>query len=244
MIIREMPWEKRNLGVEAVSYQVMPYDKVEVIMPQVVSCKTEYQEMRIPYGNTDILLAAQAAGFCVVEMSIELQIVFDKKQAYLPEMYKRFRPHMTYSFADEMEFERIIEYVKSGEMFKTDKISNNPRFGQKAAGQRYAHWLRQIRENESVIVLLKYKGQDIGFQAFKCLNNEEYVAILGGTFPEYDGQGLGMASICAANEALISINAKKLTTHVSSNNLAALKCGPMSGFRIVDAEYILFKFSK
>lgn len=241
MIVKDAPWEKRNLGVDAVIFQVSQEDRIEDVVPILMACKTGYQEMHIPSGNTDVLLAAQSQGFSVIEMSIEVQTFFENQEKSFQGIYNRFKPHMSYSFANADEFEMIIESVETGEMFLTDKFSRNPRFGMRVSGRRYANWLKQIRNEKSVIVIVKYKGQNIGFHSYISLGNHEYMGVLGGVFPEYEKKGLGISSLYEAHLALVSLGAKKLITHVSSNNMPILKCLLMSDFKVIGAEYVLFR---
>lgn len=237
MLLKEAPWEKRNMGVTASVFYIDIKDTTSKVLPYIGSCTAEYQEMRIPAGNTEILLMAQDHGFKVIEMGIRLHRSLENVE--LPGIYKRFLPHISYAIADDIS--QILDTVKSGDMFLTDKIARNPRFGLQAAGRRYAYWLQDARENGALFVLSVYKEQTIGFYSTTHLSNNIYDGILGGVFPAFAGKGLGFIPPLAGLLALKDLGAVKVIGHVSSNNIPILKFHEILGFTVENMEYVLIK---
>ena len=244
MIIREMPWEKRNLGVNAVSFHVEKGDIPEKMMVQVASNPAEYQEMRIPWGNTDVLLAAQNCGFKVIEMMFDLEVRLDDESLYTPSFIRRFLPYIKYTIADDAEFEDIINAVEKGDMFDTDKISRNPAFGRSKAGKRYAFWLRDARAEGAVTINILYKDKKVGFSSLRVLDDGTYDAFLGGIFPDFEFGGIGNLFNYVDCMFAKEKSAKKCVAHISSNNLSNIKCVLSIGGKITNAEYILYKMTK
>lgn len=237
MILKDAPWEKRNLGVTASIFHIDMKDTASEVLPYIDSCTAEYQEMRIPCGNTEVLLEAQNHGFKTIEMGIRLQRSLENIE--LPGIYKRFLPHISYSFADDIS--QILDAVKSGDMYLTDKIARNPRFGARAAGRRYAYWLQDSWENGALFVLSKYKGQTIGFCSSKNIGNNVYDGILGGVFPQFSGKGLGFIPPLTSLLALKDVGASKVIAQVSSNNIPILKFHEIMGYTVENMEYVLIK---
>lgn len=237
MIRKDAPWEKRNLGVTTSIFYVDMEDTAREVLPYMESCTSEYQEMRIPGGNTEVLLAAQNHGFQVIEMAVHLQRSLENIE--LPGIYKRFLPHISYSLADDIG--QILDAVQSGDMFLTDKVARNPRFGVQAAGKRYAYWLQDIWEQGAIFIHAKYKEEVIGFNCSSSLGNGVYDGLLGGAFPAFSGKGLGFIPPFAGLLALKDIGAVRVIDHVSSNNVPILKFHEMMGFAVESMEYILIK---
>lgn len=237
MVLRDAPWEKRNLGVTTSIFYIDMKDTATEILPDIESCTAEYQEMRIPGGNTEVLLEAQNHGFKVIEVGVRLQRSLENIE--LPGIYKRFLPHISYEIAYEID--PILNEIKKGDMFLTDKIARNPHFGPQVAGRRYAYWLRDVWENGAAVILAKYKGDVIGFASWACLDNKVTEGILGGVFPAFENRGLGFIYLVAGLMAAKEQNFKKMITHISSNNIPILKLHEMVGFQAENMEYLLIK---
>lgn len=232
-------WEKRNLGVDTIIFYVKATDSVQDVLEQLMQCDKEYQEIIISDANTDVLLAVQNIGFRVIEMGIHLSMMID--QLIMPSLYVRFEPYVTYDFANEEEIEYVLSKIETGDMFLTDKISRDPYFGARVAGKRYAFWLQDTLKDGSALILSKYKGKTIGFDIWENIGDNVYNGILGGLFPEFSGRGLGILPLYTGLLALKDQKAKKILSHVSSNNIPILKYHEMLGFSIDKMDYVLVK---
>lgn len=237
MILKDAPWEKRNLGATTSIFYVDMKDTAIEVLPYIESCTAEYQEMRIPGGNTEVLLEAQNHGFKVIETGVHLQRTLENIE--LPGIYKRFLPHISYALADDIS--QILDEVRNGDMYLTDKIARNPYFGVRAAGRRYAYWLQDVWKHGAIFIHAKYKEQIIGFNCCSSLGNNVYDGLLGGVFPAFSGKGLGFIPPFAGLLALKDIGAVRVIDHVSSNNVPILKFHEMMGFTVESMEYILIK---
>lgn len=239
MILKDAPWEKRNLGVTTSIFHIDPEDKAIDVLPYIESCTSEYQEMRVPSGNAEVLLSAQDHGFKVIEMGIRL--CRPAGDINLNGIYKRFLPYISYTIAHEID--PILNEIKKGDMFLTDKVALNPSFGVRAAGRRYAFWLRDVWENGAMVVLAKYKRDVIGFTSLSPLSSKVTEGILGGVFPAFANKGLGFIFLVAGLMAAKEHNFETVISHVSSNNLPILKLHEIVGFQVENMEYVLIKHS-
>ncbi len=236
---REATWEKRNLGVECHEFFVDKDEAPEDVFDSVLACKAEYQALHVQWGNTEVLLEAQKNGFSFLETAIDMEL--DARKMTVPKMYSRFAPHLSYKIADEAEIQQVINLIKSGEMFTTDKIARDPYFGAQNSGYRYALWLEDVIRDGAKILLINYKDITIGFNT-ALLNEDGAVrALLGGRFPQYDDTGLGFAPLLMILQWMLDVGGKRMITSMSSNNLPIVRMHEEFGFHIKGMTYILVK---
>ena len=239
MKIIEATWEKRNLGVDGCEFHIELHDEIENVFPIIDNYYMEYQVMRIPCGNTSVLLEAQKKGFEFIEMSIHLQK--NMSEVYVPDMYRRFMPYLSFEYANEEEKRNVLEIVREKEMFVTDKVARDPYFGSKKAGIRYSYWLEEILNTKGKLLIVRYKDIKVGFDVCVDKGNGVVEAVLGGVFPEYENKGLGFAPIYLLLKSAQNTDVKKMVVTVSSNNMAILRLHEAFGFRIESMSYVLFK---
>lgn len=239
MIAKDADWEKRNLGVSAKIFYLDAKDTGEDICREIESCDAEYQQVLIPDGNTEALLAIQEIGFHVMEMQIHLRK--DLREVSLPRVCQQFEPDISYSYANEQDIVAISDKIKSGDMFLTDKIAKDPMFGVEVAGRRYSLWFADLVRDGALVINANYKGETIGFGTFVDVGRGTYSGLLGGIFPEFSGEGLGFVPQYISLLALKERGAKKALGHVSSNNLPVLRCLELLGYSVFRLEYVLVK---
>lgn len=239
MVVKEAPYEKRNLGVAAVIFTVVPTDTAADILPAVSACDAEYQELHIPAGNFAALCTAQQAGFQFIETAIRLQL--DLKDLALPRVLQRFEPYLSAVEADECTFAQILQRVEQGDMFLTDKIALNPRFGKAASGRRYRYWLQDARAQGASCLLVRYKGESIGFGAGQRIAPTVMDAFLAGIFPEFSRTGLGFAAAYSTLRVWQGEGITRSVASVSSNNVPVLKVNEMLGYKVSGLEYIYIR---
>lgn len=238
MQVKKTPWETRNLGVKSsIEYYVGINDLVKD-SKEIWNSEYEYQVLHIDSGNVEMLLEAQNKGFRVIEMNIQLRKSLDI--VFLPDVFRRYEQVLSYRLANKNEIEDILDIVRVGEMFITDKVALDPLFGKKKSGERYAFWSEDILESGAVTVLTLYKEQPIGFEIYTeeggiCTN------FIGGVFPEYANKGLGFAPLFTELLSQKARGNKAVITGVSSNNLPVLRLHEMLGFKIDNMSYSLVK---
>ena len=239
MNFRKAPWEKRNLDVNCCDIFIDNDDVIDDFRADIEALNEEYQVMHISGGNSAALLAAQNMGFQIIEMNVEL--VRDMKSVEIPTIYKRFEQHLSYEYTDEKTMEMVLDRVKKGDMFLTDKIASDPFFGPDKSGFRYYNWCKDIMDQGGVTVLSKYKNEVIGFETYKMDEKGSVTNIIGGVFPEYSNKGLGFAPLYVELLSQKEKGAKKVHTAVSSNNVPVLKVHEMLGYRVDKMTYILIR---
>ena len=99
-------WEKRNLGVEAVSFYIDTGDTLEAVIAAVRNEAREYQTAIIDSARTDILLELQNNGFRFIECALSLSAPVDKMS--VPTYLKRFETQLGYRPATKEEMQKTV----------------------------------------------------------------------------------------------------------------------------------------
>ncbi len=190
MIIKETPWERRNLGVESsVEYYVdnSEYEELEAIWDS----EYDYQVLHIASGNTKALLTAQDRGFRLIELNVRLQKSLEEVK--LSHFFQRYEKVIDYRPATEDDIEQVLKVIRSGEMFLTDKIAMDPFFGAKHSGERYYQSTQEFLEKGAITVMCTYKSSIIGFEIYhENHENLECVNFIGGLFSAYEKRDLDL----------------------------------------------------
>lgn len=231
-------WEKRNLGVDAVSFQIGRNDTAEEVIPQIEFDQREYQSAIVDSTKTDIVLELQNHGFRFIECSLELSASSD--EAIIPDNLKRFQKSMGYRPASHDEIKLIKSIIESGDIFKTDKISLDPYFGTKKAGIRYSFWIDDLIKAGKTLSVITFDDEPIAFDVAGYSEGvvEHY---LGGMLPGKKGKMLGATISVPSILYWKQHGAKQFKTVVSSNNHPILKVHQSFGFKIVNCKYILIR---
>lgn len=240
MYIKETPWEKRNLGVESsIEFYVNQDELWEDICEEIDNHNENYQVLHIQSGNTDVLMNAPKKGFFPVEMNI--QLVRNLNSIEMPRIYKRFEKSISCNVANETEKEIILDLIRDGNIFSTDKVARDSYFGAKVTGERYAYWTQDVIDNGAVLLCMKYKDKLAAFDI--CVDKGDGIAdaFLGGVFPEFKMSGLGFLPIFFITKYAIENRYKKIVTGVSSNNIPILKLHEMFGYSVESMSYCLVK---
>lgn len=233
-------WEKRNLGVDCKEIQFDTEDTVEEAREAIKQLDTEYQTIRVPSGKTELLLLAQEHGFQVIELSIHMSKKLESVK--LPQIYKRFESHISIEAVTDIDMlNEVLNEVRGGEMFITDKIALDPFFSPKLAGQRYSFWIQDLLSNGGQLSIARYHNDIIGF----CLNIKKtekiYDAALGGIYNRFKNKGLGFVTLYGNLLTAYQQGCRTITTTVSSNNLPILRLHQFYGFETTGITYILIK---
>lgn len=239
MKIIDAVWEKRNLGVDVKELICDGTETAEELGKQLAKIQVPYSVLKIPSGSTDLLLAAQSAGYHFMESSISL----DGKVSTmaLPRIYQRFEPYIQVNRAEGELLDKILQEIETGTIFETDRITRDPYFSQKIAGKRYANWTKDELNKGAEAVISYYKEQPVAFGINMCSDGTVYDAFLGGVFSEAANKGLGFLALYANMESIRSQGGTKIITHVSSNNMPILRLHMQYGYEITDMNYVLVR---
>lgn len=239
MVIKETPWEKRNLGVIGCEFYVGAHEDFSELFEIIDDYNAEYKVIHIESGNTDALFYAQNHNFRFIETNIRLRL--NIKSVNIPSCYKRFLPHISYSIAQPSQYDQILNKIREEEIFTTDKIAKDPYFGAKQSSARYALWSKDLLSNGATMLLSKYKEHQVGFEIYYNENNTTYNAFLGCIYKNFLHIGLGFINLYFTILDISLRGGKIINTGVSSNNISALKLHQVYGFNVTQLSYALIQ---
>ncbi len=236
----EATWEKRNVGVECFEIEIGKNDSVEAVLDTIHARNEKYFVAKVLAGRADVLLALQKEGFQFIEMNFQTEIELSEKPNP-PAICANLIERTGYHIGDEKEAERVIDEIRAGNIFSTDKVALDPFFSQKIAGQRYAFWTQDVLASDKAkLIITEYSGEDVGFNIV-IDKGRYYDGFLGGLFTDYLNSGLGFANVYASLNAVFNLGGRKIFSGVSSNNFQMLKLHMMFGMKIKRLTYNLIK---
>lgn len=242
MIEKQTPWERENLGVRSsVVFQFEDGDDVKCLPESIADNHFyEYQEAVVPMGKVELLNRLLKAGFSFAEVAMHISANLEK--IVVPSMFKRRLTDLSYHRSTADEWLLINEAMRKGEIFVTDKIALNGRFGPKVAGRRYALWSeKEINAGNAIPYIVEYREEKVGFFILKKVNDRTADGMLSGMFDTSKSMGLGFSVVYYPMVEARMMGMTKLVTTVSSNNPSIYKINQQMGFMIQQMDYILYK---
>ena len=241
MKIIDAYWEKRNLGVDVIEVVCNEKDDATSLRHELLKINVPYSVVKIPAGCPALLIEAQNCGYQIIETGIELW--GDIQKIKTPDIYSRFIPHITMERANGKTLDYILNKIKYGDIFETDRIAVDSYFSKEIAGQRYFNWAKDVLTAGGFMAVLYYKDVPVAFNLSQIskYNNSAYDGIVGGLLPAGKGKGLGFLVVHAENEICKLHNGKYCVGRVSSNNLPMLRLHLQFGYEVKSITNVLVK---
>ena len=239
MIIKEAPWEKRNLNVNAVEFY-LEQNEGETLGDSVLNDQVhDYQVAHVPIKNINAIKKLSTNGFYFIET--KLYLTASLKELTLPKVFTRFVDSMSYREAkSSADIQSIYDSIKNG-VFDTDKIALDEKFSLEASAHRYYCWAKdEIEKGTSLPYLVQVDGVDIGFFILK-IDGRIADSFLAGLFDNSASSGLGFSTLYFPMLEANKKGCTKIVTGVSSNNIDSVKTHLSLGYRIKELEYIFIK---
>lgn len=231
MKIIDAVWEKRNLGVSCVEIEIEKNDNAKSVIEEIRKRTERYQVIKNCIGRTDISIAVQNEGFYYIETLFETGRKLNGRPEP-PEICKPFVKNIDYHIATDSEEQHVLEEINRGDIFSTDRIALDPEFSRQLAGRRYALWMKDVlSDNRAYMVISSYKGENIGFNIYVD-KGSYYDMLLGGLFYDWLESGLGFVNSYSGIMSAYEQGARRLKSHVSSNNFTMLKLHLLFGLHI------------
>lgn len=231
MQIVEASWEKRNLGVSCVEIEIRKTDEVSDVIKEIRNRTEQYQVIKSPVGRTDMAFAIQKEGFSYIETMFETTRRLVERPVP-PEICEPFIKNIDYHIASNAEVKPVLDEINKGSIFTTDRIALDPYFSKQLAGRRYALWMEDVlKDKRASMIISSYKGENIGF-SIHIDKGSFYDMVLGGLFHDWLESGLGFVNSYCGIMAAYEQGAKRLKSHVSSNNFTMLKLHLLFGLQI------------
>lgn len=220
-------WDTRNLGLTTQELVVGKHDTLEELRDAVGRLNSEYKVIRLENVNLEMFrfLAEEEFVFAEQLSSWTLDLTLHRES----EGSKKL-PQLTSKSATSEEIVRIFEEIRSG-MFSTDRISLDNRFGAKIGGERYVNWLRDEIRLGGNLRTISFRGTPVGFFSFRESSPNVPSIALSGIFGSFKLPGLGLALQREIINASLAIDARSITTVVSTANSPAIRAHISSGFQ-------------
>lgn len=241
MKIVRAQWEERNFNCKTyeITLDRKDLESLDLLFSKLHSeCFNDsYVTIKLPVGNLKALHALEDDGFRFMETQLFLVEHFEPLP--FPNGISQWMESMVRTRVDKNReaWGRIIDRIVPG-MFGTDRISLDPFLGPEIGCLRYKNWCWDLFENpNSWMWVLKIEDKEVSF-GINIRNNETGVddGVLGGVFPEYQGDGFGIFQIAGTKDRKI-----KNKTKVSSNNPKILRIFQNYGSIIYKELYVLRK---
>ena len=187
-------------------------------------------------GRIDLLNGLLAGGYRFAEVAIHQSM---KPECVLPKALERHLGEFSLHVANGTELKQIFDAIDGGMIFRTDKISLNPRFGPMVAARRYGNWMRdEIAREDTYPYIISRGCKAIGFSVLKYSNNDSVIGLLSGLMDASRFAGLGIYLGYYTVEAARKMGAKRVKAHISSNNPSVMKVNQMLGYQIESMHYV------
>lgn len=241
MEIREAVWEKRNLDKKVVEIDMQSEDFSDFLSQvEDLEFNYEYIVVKIPTGNLKLLFDLQAMGYFFAEALIRCRINVNEFE--LKPLYQRIMKVTSVRLATPFEQEFIVEQVKR-EMFVTDRVSLDPKFGTRLGARRYVGLIQDELGAGAHLYSINFRGDCAGFYILreKPKSVSGYVANLGGIFPKFQNVGLGIVMNIFEIQSVANLGGSFIETTFSSNNRGALATHLKLGYTLLEQKYVLVK---
>lgn len=250
-LIKETPWETRNLGLPAYQLSSEGLDDkafARVVREDLAALSVTgdlfFVFARLHAAESIKMRVLEQAGFRLIEGTLQpwsklsgnplFQRFLDDPAAILPSGVSAQEIEVKLLDQHEADFaqaERIREIARHS--FTADRFHMDPFCGGEKAGQRFAYWVDDLISREGVdFDLLRVRSVIAGFMARRA---DEL--ILAGFAPEFIGARLGSYLWFSACERVRQAGFDEVHTTISTNNMPVMNLYAKLGFRFRNPMY-------
>lgn len=236
--IVEATWEKQNLNKNVLEVTIGK-DEPDLNLDEVNNNDVDYIVVKVSCKNSFLTEKLHAGGFVFIENQISL---YKHISEGIPPKFNALSQKIELiSITGTDDLDALLLNI-SDDMFSTDRIALDKRFGIRIANHRYRNWIRNEfgKENTELFTINK-KDNPIGFVMASLTEHNEVNIQLGGIYTRYQSSGYGYGIVGKPIEHYARLEKKTLKTKVSSNNMDILKIYIAMGYQIEDMEYVWVK---
>lgn len=235
MRIFEASWEYRNLGVVTYEGEIVSSDSPEDVHDSLASLPDGYHVMKVPVGEIELMFALEEAGFSFIETS--LRVHHNLRLTEPAGLLKRLIGASSLKILNKAGIYRVEQEIRKG-IFRTDRVSLDPRINSERAALRYLNWLRDELEKGAHVHELSVSGRRAGFFLLRIGEDGVAHSVLSGLYDSSKTPGLGgLLLYWILTEASRRATAG-LWSHISTNNPAVVKTHLDQGFAIEQINYV------
>ena len=228
-------WELRNLGVICTELVIEPGDQDDAVLAYLNELPQGYHVVKVPVARFDLMNALQRANFMYIESSIRVEHGLEIKKS--DGLFDRMVSACDYVMLGSEEIERVLGQVRSS-LFVTDRVYLDSEFTQEQAANRYVNWILDEVSRGGSVYELRMKDNGIGFFLFRQDSEGIGHSALAGLYTSSNSPGLGLVLLHLVLVEARKRQLRRIVSHVSTNNLAAVINHVEHGYKIKDIHYV------
>ena len=239
MNIIDCPWELANLDCRVAEISVKAGETIDKLQVKELESKYDYLVMKIQSGSMRNTIIAAELGFVLAET--QLEIVKQKQDWHFDEDLFTARMMKQLSverITTEDDFMELMSKI-TRDMYSTDRIYLDPKFGPKYSERRYKNWTRSEWERGALLYKHFFRGKYVGYSLCKQ-HGDELSCLLAGCFEEYQNTGIGLW-IPLIPELYPNMEYKRYSTHISTNNFPVWQMYNRQKYEVNGFDYVFVK---
>ena len=248
MKIVPAPWERRNLGVEAVEVEIEAGDSLGEFNDCLDEINSfEYICLKCATNEPSFLVELPKRGFTFIETQVGLKYECKNKTVFpqSEDLRRMYSDRIDFREIEGEAFERLLRKVQVDEMFKTDRIYLDRFFPSSAADKRYAGWCRDLKRAGSTFLEYLIDGVPVGFYEYQKKTSKSWHTSLGGMYPDRNEYALLTPAInCVLLDRFEQEGMRTMRSAVSTNNAVILRLHLSVGYQIGDVSYVYVKHNR
>lgn len=235
-------WEQANLGLNAYETILADTDTpeaYELAERDLIAAGAQYLVVKTPVNCQALLFGLPRLGYTMVETVFHVAI---RREDYrMPQTVARFdRGLVVAECTQEADRARIDALIRGG-IFKSDRVSIDPAFTRAQAGNRYANWLWQMVGKGAKLFEVLRGETPVGFFVIERVDEVTVDPVLMGLYDEENDRGMGALLHKKTLDTCFTMDCKKLTSTIVSNNAKVLRVYVNAGATITDTQYTFVK---
>lgn len=234
MKIIDAIWEKRNLNVDTVEFEIEENDDISVI-DTITGSEKQYNVVKIPSQNYKVIQAIQECGYRFVE--IMAYYIIRSGALRLTSVQQRIVDSIETLPMSTEDIEEL-HFELNRNIFDTDRVYCDKHFTHEQAANRYWGWINDEINRGGKLFKYVYKGKNIGFSGVSRNNSTVF---LSGMYSESKHGGFGL--IIPVNVYRVGMNNGDIKMYgmVSSTNISVQKMYTQMGYTLDHTITIMVK---
>lgn len=239
MNITECPWELDNLGCRVAEISLTQDDEIDHNVLTSIENQNDYVVIKVESGKQNINIVLAQYGYVLAETQLTLQKNrLDWQKSTDDQTQILLRQMRVERIVTQEDFDELMDLI-SENMFSTDRIYLDPKFGPSYSVRRYKNWIKTEWGKGSLLYKHYFRDAYVGFSLSK-LCGDSLSCLLAGCFEKYQKTGIGFW-IPMIPLLYSDINYKNYSTHISTNNYPVWQMYNRHQYQVTKFEYVFVK---
>jgi RimJ/RimL family protein N-acetyltransferase len=249
-VLKEIPYETRNLGIKALEISEFPLSRtsLELVKNYIerekkINSKI-FIQAKVPKAALQSAVLLQKLGFYCIEIALRPSVVLktsaayklfrEEPQSFIPAGFDPGKLTVKILSKDSLEQTNQVQSI-SASSFTADRFHQDPNCADFVADQRFVFWVDEQLQDPSVrFFILEYKNSVI---AFSSLRENDLVLI---AFKKgFQNRKLGSFFFLQIFKQLDEEGFQSLATSISASNTGMINLCSKLGFKFQDPSMTL-----